>query len=336
MRRAVFLSVVKYVSYYLELLFILVSTTFCNYFFSLESITYILIFLEFLVTLFSYKILVFSKNPEKIRAVKLFFFYRLRRALLSFYSLLYNFRKESRWVRERRKEITFIIICTFIVKLPLYYVHLWLLKAHVESSTTTRVLLASILLKVGSLVLLKIRSFIPSLYVFCISVGIIVPSLLCLAQSDVKKIVAIRSVAHISFLFIGIWVSTTVSIIGAWLIQISHGFLSALLFLILGTISSANSTRLIYYNNSYSILLLLVLFFNRGAPFNLSFLSELLLFFSRTLYRYILVVLVCLSSFFTCYYNFKIWVSLKKSNRNIDIIILALLFFSINSFILII
>ena len=334
--RAVVISVAKFVTCKLEILFILVRATLCNYFFSLESITIILILLELLVTLFRYKILIFSKRPEKINAVKLFFIYRLRRALLSFYSLLYNYSKEIRWVNERRVEISFIIICTFVVKLPLYYVHLWLLKAHVERSTTTRVLLAAILLKVGSLILLKIRRYVPSLYVFFISVGIVVPSLLCLVQADMKKIVAIRRVSHISFLFIGIWISTTVSILGAWLIQISHGFLSAILFLILGTISSVNSTRLVYYNNSYSITLLLVLFFNRGAPINLSFVRELLLFFSSTLYSYMLIVLVCLSSFFTCYYNFKVWVSLKKRVRSNDIIILALLFFSMNTFILLV
>ena len=142
---------------------------------------------------------------------------------------------------------------SFAVKTPMWPVHTWLPDAHVEAPTAGSVLLAAILLKMAgygfirfSLGLFPIASeyFIPFVYTLSI-VAIIYTSLVALMQEDMKKLIAYSSVAHMGFVTLGIFTMTQQGIEGSIFQMISHGLVSAALFLSVGVVYERHHTRLI-------------------------------------------------------------------------------------------
>jgi NADH-quinone oxidoreductase subunit M len=142
---------------------------------------------------------------------------------------------------------------SFAVKTPMWPVHTWLPDAHVEAPTAGSVLLAAILLKMAgygfirfSLGLFPIASeyFVPLIY-FLSLVAIIYTSLVALMQEDMKKLIAYSSVAHMGFVTLGIFTMTQQGIEGSIFQMISHGLVSAALFLCVGVIYERHHTRLI-------------------------------------------------------------------------------------------
>ena len=142
---------------------------------------------------------------------------------------------------------------SFAVKTPMWPVHTWLPDAHVEAPTAGSVLLAAILLKMAgyafirfSLGLFPIASefFIPLIYILSL-IAIIYTSLVALMQEDMKKLIAYSSVAHMGFVTLGIFTMTQQGIEGSIFQMISHGLVSASLFLCVGVVYDRLHTRLI-------------------------------------------------------------------------------------------
>ena len=142
---------------------------------------------------------------------------------------------------------------SFAVKTPMWPVHTWLPDAHVEAPTVGSVLLAAILLKMAgygfirfSLGLFPIASeyFVPLVY-FLSLVAIIYTSLVALMQEDMKKLIAYSSVAHMGFVTLGIFTFTQQGLEGSIYQMISHGLVSAALFLSVGVLYERMHTRLI-------------------------------------------------------------------------------------------
>ena len=133
---------------------------------------------------------------------------------------------------------------SFAVKLPMWPVHTWLPDAHVEAPTGGSVVLAAILLKMGgygflrfSLPMFPIASeqFAPLIFALSV-IAIIYTSLVALAQTDLKKLIAYSSVAHMGFVTLGIFTFSTQGVEGAIFQMLSHGIISAGLFLCVGVI----------------------------------------------------------------------------------------------------
>ena len=133
---------------------------------------------------------------------------------------------------------------SFAVKLPMWPVHTWLPDAHVEAPTAGSVILAGVLLKMGgygflrfSLPMLPLASdqFTPLIYTLSV-IAIIYTSLVALAQEDMKKLIAYSSVAHMGFVTIGIFTATQQGIQGGIFQMLSHGIISAALFLCVGVV----------------------------------------------------------------------------------------------------
>ena len=142
---------------------------------------------------------------------------------------------------------------SFAVKLPMWPVHTWLPDAHVEAPTTGSVVLAAILLKMAgygfirfSLGLFPVASdyFTPLIFTLSI-VAIIYTSLVALMQDDMKKLIAYSSVAHMGFVTIGIFSLTIQGLEGSIIQMISHGLISAALFLCVGVVYDRYHSRLI-------------------------------------------------------------------------------------------
>ena len=142
---------------------------------------------------------------------------------------------------------------SFAVKTPMWPVHTWLPDAHVEAPTAGSVLLAAILLKMAgygfirfSLGLFPIASefFIPLIYSLSL-IAIIYTSLVALMQEDMKKLIAYSSVAHMGFVTLGIFTMTQQGVEGSIFQMISHGLVSAALFLCVGVVYERLHTRMI-------------------------------------------------------------------------------------------
>lgn len=180
---------------------------------------------------------------------------------------------------------------SFAVKLPMWPVHTWLPDAHVEAPTGGSVILAAILLKMGgygflrfSLPMFPIASEVMAPFVMWLSVvAIIYTSLVALMQEDMKKLIAYSSVAHMGFVTLGIFSVNQQGVDGAIFQMISHGFISAALFLCIGVVYDRQHTRAIAdfggLVNRMPVYALIFMFFtlaNVGLPGTSGFIGEFL------------------------------------------------------------
>lgn len=245
---------------------------------------------------------IWGSRNRKIRAVYLFFFYTLCGSILFLVSILYivsvvgslNIEILSSWKFsfEEQQYLWLAFFLSFASKIPMFPFHIWLPEAHVEAPTIGSVLLAGILLKLGvygflkfSITLFLEASFFYSPLIFLLGVlGIIHASLSAVRQTDLKRIIAYSSVAHMNLIVIGIFSFNLIGLEGAVLQSISHGFISGGLFLLVGMLYDRYHTRdLFYYNGLVHIMpLYIILFFiftlgNIAVPGTSSFVGEFLL-----------------------------------------------------------
>jgi NADH-quinone oxidoreductase subunit M len=181
---------------------------------------------------------------------------------------------------------------SFAVKTPMWPVHTWLPDAHVEAPTAGSVLLAAILLKMAgygfirfSLGLFPIASdfFTPLIYTLSV-VAIIFTSLIALMQEDMKKLIAYSSVAHMGFVTLGVFTIKQQGIEGSIIQMISHGLVSAALFLCVGVLYDRMHSRIIKTYGGiisilpkYSVLFMLFSLASLGLPGTSGFIGEFLI-----------------------------------------------------------
>ena len=240
-------------------------------------------------------------GKRRVYATYKFFLYTLLGSVLMLIAILYMWGTAGTtdivklmdydFLPEAQTWLWLAFFASFAVKMPMWPVHTWLPDAHVEAPTAGSVILAGILLKMGgygflrfSLPMFPLASVEFAPLVFALSVvAIVYTSLVALAQEDIKKLIAYSSVAHMGFVTMGIFTLNQQGIDGAIFQMISHGFVSAALFLAVGVIYDRMHTReiaayggLVNRMPLYAFAFLVFTMANVGLPGTSGFVGEFL------------------------------------------------------------
>ncbi len=205
------------------------------------------------------------------------------------YLLDYNFTRNEQIV------LWLAFFASFMVKIPMWPFHTWLPDAHVEAPTAGSVILAGVLLKMAGYGFIRFsigffpeasELFAPLIFTLSI-IAIIVTSLIALVQEDMKKLIAYSSVAHMGFVTLGIFTFTVQGIEGSVIQMISHGIVSAALFLCVGVVYDRLHTReisryggLVSKMPMYAFTFMIFILASLGLPGTSGFVGEFLVLLS--------------------------------------------------------
>ena len=264
---------------------------------------------EMIFILIMFSIILLGYRYERLLASFLIMFYSFlfSRPILMIVLLFDHRFLIKNWLRYSLI-INYFLVGSFMVKFPIFGFHYWLPVAHVEASTVGSIILAGLLLKSGSVGLIYVVIYINFIVkLHWLALGVVLVMLMILRLRDLKMMIAYSSVAHITIMFYVIMWGTIVGKKGAVYIMFYHGFISPLIFWVVGILAWWKTRSLIVIKLiSFSYLFLLCLFMlmilNIGFPPFLGFLSEVLILkalITNFLILWVLVFRVLLR----CYYN---------------------------------
>lgn len=211
----------------------------------------------------------------------------------------------------------FCLIIAFLIKMPIFFVHLWLPKAHVEAPVSGSIILAGVLLKLGGYGLLRFYLVIQfigikfNLIWFRISiVGGVLIRLVCLCQVDIKSLIAYSSVAHISLVISGLITISYWGYVGSYVLIIGHGLCSSGLFCLSNIVYERVNSRRIFINKglinfipSIRLWWFLLCSRNIAAPPSLNLLGEIMLLNRILSWSWLTIIIISLVSFFRAAYS---------------------------------
>nr|WIL07543.1 NADH dehydrogenase subunit 4 [Nyctemera adversata] len=267
-------------------------------------------------------------QPERISAGMYLLFYTLFVSLPLLMGIMYMYNQMStmmiyflKFMNMNMYMLYFCMIMAFLVKMPMYFTHLWLPKAHVEAPVSGSMILAGIMLKLGGYGLLRLMVFLQEVNLKLNYISIVISliggfyiSLKCFCQTDIKSLVAYSSVAHMSLVISGIMIMNYWGFMGSYIMMIGHGLCSSGMFCLANINYERLHSRSLYINKgmmnfmpSMSLWWFLLLSSNMAAPPSLNLMGEISLINSLMSWSWISMIMLMLISFFSAGYSLYLY-----------------------------
>nr|WNS59314.1 NADH dehydrogenase subunit 4 [Mesonemoura sichuanensis] len=320
------LRVNNYSGFFLLMILLLLILLYCT--FSTTNLFMFYLFFESSLIPTLFLILGWGYQPERLQAGVYLLFYTLLASLPLLVGIffIYQFNNSLYFPLLHTINISYFwfylcLIFAFLVKMPMFLVHLWLPKAHVEAPVSGSMILAGVLLKLGGYGLLRVFKILSLaglsfnfVWVGISLVGGVLVSLMCLRQTDLKALIAYSSVAHMGIVLGGLMTMTYWGFCGSFLLMIAHGLCSSGLFCLanisyerLGSRSLLINKGLMNFMPSMTLWWFLLSSCNMAAPPSLNLLSEISLLNSLVAWSWVTMLMLSLLSFFSAAYTLYIY-----------------------------
>nr|YP_010968375.1 NADH dehydrogenase subunit 4 [Satarupa monbeigi]WNO18675.1 NADH dehydrogenase subunit 4 [Satarupa monbeigi] len=279
-------------------------------------------------------------QPERIQAGLYLLFYTLFVSLPLLMGIFYIFMESGsmkiyflKFFDMNMYLLYFSMVLAFLVKMPMYFVHLWLPKAHVEAPVSGSMILAGIMLKLGGYGLLRVMVFIQEvslklnfIWVIISLMGGFYISLKCLCQIDMKSLIAYSSVAHMGLVIGGIMTMNYWGYLGSYVLMIGHGLCSSGMFCLANINYERLSSRSLFINSgmmnfmpSLSMWWFLLLSAAMAAPPSLNLVGEISLINSLMGWSYMTMINMMLISFFSAGYCLYLYSYVQHGKYNLSL-----------------
>nr|YP_010535008.1 NADH dehydrogenase subunit 4 [Meloe proscarabaeus]UYA96975.1 NADH dehydrogenase subunit 4 [Meloe proscarabaeus] len=266
-------------------------------------------------------------QPERLQAGVYLLFYTLFASLPMMISIFYYYKSYGTlefYFLEKELSGIILYMCmnlVFFIKIPLFLVHLWLPKAHVEAPVSGSMILAGVMLKLGGYGLMRLLVVFTSVslsvnyfFIGLSMMGGVIVSLICIRQSDIKSLIAYSSVVHMGVAVSGILTLNYWGMSGALMMMIAHGLCSSGLFCLANLNYERILSRSLYLNKglinlipSLSLWWFLLVSSNMAAPPSLNLMSEIMLINSVLFYDSLNMLVLMLLSFFGAVYSLYLY-----------------------------
>nr|QXE45658.1 NADH dehydrogenase subunit 4 [Anthaxia chinensis] len=315
--------------YYNKLFLLVVLVLLMSLFLAFCSMNLFIFYLFFEVSLIPTLVLIlgWGYQPERLQAGVYLLFYTLFASLPMMISIfyLYEYFNTLDFFFYKKSVNSFLLfMCVnfvFFIKMPMFFIHLWLPKAHVEAPVSGSMILAGIMLKLGGYGMIRMMNLfvdvvlkVNYIFISISMVGGIYVSLICLCQTDMKALIAYSSVAHMGLVLSGIMTLNYWGFCGSFCMMVAHGLCSSGLFCLANINYERLMSRSIFMNKgllnlmpSMSLWWFLLSSSNMAAPPSLNLLGEIMLINSLVSWSYLVMFMLMILSFLSAAYSLYLY-----------------------------